>query len=189
MRWWIALVGIILSVQLAYGQFSDTDFIIKTVDQRVAEVGDTLTYSVTFHNPKDTALTQVVVIDYFDARLDNLSIVASSPVGSSIISGNTIITQDFDLQPGATYTITVRARISDRANPDDLIASAATLESPEESIHLSNRVETRVVPTRLPRTGALGRAAWLLWNLVPIVILISVGGLVVVSLRTRRRRI
>lgn len=164
----------------------DTDFILKAVDRSLVNVGDTITYTVTFVNPKSVPLHQVVITDYFDSRLDNLRIV-SNTVGVTVLSGNTMTAKNFDLLPGQSFSLVIQGTVSDRALPGNVITSAATLESPDASIHLSNRVETAVLPSALPETGELSRAAWFIWKALPLVLLISVGGWGMVSWRTYRR--
>jgi len=43
--------------------------------------------------------------------------------------------------------------ISNRANPGDVIANTASLESPDASIHVSNNAPVTILPGSLPATG------------------------------------
>lgn len=189
------LIGVLLAVltisqPVAYAdeeiEYQDTDFIVKTVDRSLVRVGETITYTVTFMNPKLTPLTQLVITDYFDSRLDDLTVISDAP-GNTLITGNIVITQDIDLAPGDSFSMVVQGRVSARAVSGNVITSGATLESPEASIHVSNRVETAVLPEALPSTGQLSRGAWLLWNMMPLVLLLSIAGFAAVSYRTYRR--
>jgi uncharacterized repeat protein (TIGR01451 family) len=129
----------------------DTDFVEKTVDRAVAGVGNVLTYTVRFANPKDVPLTQVMVQDVFDSRLDNVTLVSHSK-GNGSVSGNTVTVDGFELAPGEQMTLVVRATISNRAGPGDVISNFATLDSPDASVHASNTVRTTIVG-ELPDTG------------------------------------
>jgi len=129
-----------------------TPDVIKTVDREVAAVGDTLTYRIRFANPKDKKLREVVLTDTFDSRLDGVTVVSTSK-GSASLSGNTVtIDGGLELAPGETLTLVVRATISARAQPGDVIDNTATLSSPDLSTHASNTVYTAIVG-ELPSTG------------------------------------
>ena len=119
------------------------DFIIKHVDREVAQVGDVLTYTITWTNPKDRKLTQVVVEDTFDDRLDDVRVDSISK-GSASVSSNTVQVDGFELEPGEQVRLVVRATISDRAQPGDVIDNFATLSSPDASTHRSNTVQTTI---------------------------------------------
>ena len=145
-------------------------FIIKTVDKTVAQVGDSLTYTITFTNPKGNPLRQVVVSDIFDSRLDQVQVVSTS-LGNAILNGNTLTIQNLELLPGQQVRVVVQARISSRARAGDRIQNIASLESPDASIHFSNTVETLILPSTLPSTG---ESPW--WRLAGLMLLIVLGG-------------
>ena len=160
--------------------------VTKTVDREVAAIGDVLTYTITFTNPKDKTIEEVVVEDVFDSRLDDVEVVSTSK-GEATVDGNTVtVDGGIELAPGEQIELVVRATISGRASPGDVIDNTATLESPDLSVHASNTVTTTILAGELPDTGhGLAQRAprWLPFALV-------VGGLVAlaaVCLRQRRR--
>src|SRR5690606_5818248 len=64
--------------------FPDSAFITKTVDKTVAQVGDTLTFTIQFGNPKGITLNNVVIADAFDSRLSNVRVISNS-VGTPVV--------------------------------------------------------------------------------------------------------
>ncbi|NJL92213.1 MAG: DUF11 domain-containing protein [Anaerolineae bacterium] len=166
--------------------FPGSEYIIKTVDRPVAGVGDVLTYTITFRNPGSQFLVQVVVTDTFDARLDDIRVI-SEALGTTIIRGKTITVQEITLAPGQSASLTVQATVSQRARTGDLILNSATLESPEVSVNFSNQVVTSVITDGVASPRDQGGLSVLLWNAMPLVVVASMLGLLVVSLRTRRR--
>lgn len=128
------------------------EFISKSVDKTLAAIGDTLTYTIVFSNPKGIALQQVVITDTLDARLENIRVLSNS-MGTAIVTGTTVTVQGFTLLPGQRATLVIVATLSNRVRPSDKITNTASLESPNASIHVSNAVETMILPGALPTTG------------------------------------
>lgn len=161
----------------------DHVYVTKTVDKSLAAVGDVLVYTIVLGNPKEVPLTEVVVQDSFDARLDHVQVVSAS-AGQAVVEGSTLTISSLVLQPGETVMVTVAAQISSRAAPGDVISNVARFQSPEASVHMSNSVDVVVLPGALPATG---EAPW--WRL-PILLLIVVTWvlLAAVGMDVRRRR-
>jgi uncharacterized repeat protein (TIGR01451 family) len=132
--------------------FADSQFITKQVDKSIAQVGETVTFSIKLNNPKGNTLHQVVMSDTFDSRLDHLQVVSSS-LGAATLSGNILTVQGFDLLPGQQAIIIVAARISTLVQAGEVITNIAAMESPDASIHTSNVVTITILPTSLPQTG------------------------------------
>lgn len=155
---------------------------IKSVDREVAGVGDTLTYTILWPNPKDVTATEAVFEDVFDGRLDNLSVVSTSH-GTASVTGNTVRVDGFELKADETLKVVIRATISDRAGTGDVIGNTATLTSPDLSTHTSNTVHTTIVG-ELPVTGYEPVGSSHNW-LVPA--LLAGGLLALLGWRLRRR--
>lgn len=161
----------------------ESAFVTKTVDKPLAAVGEVLVYTITMGNPKAIPLTEVVLQDSFDARLEHVQVISSS-AGQTVLEGSTLTVSNLILQPGETVMITVAAQISNRAHPGDVISNVARFESPQASVHLSNSADVVVLPASLPRTG---ESPW--WR-VPVLLLIVAAWIVLaaVGMDIRRRR-
>ena len=142
----------------------DAKFIIKQVDKALAQVGNQLTYTITFTNPKAITLQNVVITDTFDSRLQNIELVSTS-LGTAVLSGNSLTIQGFALSPGQQAQVIIRATISSRAKPGDRLLNTAYFESPDASIHTSNTVETLIIPSGLPATGERSRVDYWVYGL------------------------
>jgi uncharacterized repeat protein (TIGR01451 family) len=117
----------------------DVDYIRKTVDNAYPAAGDTVTYTITAHNPKSIPLTEVVIYDVFDDRLERPTLVSTTH-GTGTFTGDTLIVSGFTLQPDESATIIVSAVVSGSFQVGNVIPNAAILESPNASIHVSNLV-------------------------------------------------
>lgn len=166
--------------------FVDTDYIEKAVDSPLASAGTTLTYSLLVKNPLDQPLQSVVVRDHYDARLENLRLV-SEPVGTVRLDANTVIIENITLSVGESLLLTLQAEVSSQSAAGTVLSSVATLEAANTTIHLSNETETTIIPSSLPATGEIDRAGWVLWKLMPLLVLLSVLTFAVISLRTYKR--
>jgi len=144
-------------------------FVRKSVDRTIANIGNTLTYTITFTNPRTVPLTNVVISDQFDARLTGIRVVSNS-VGTPNVTGNLVNLTGFQLQPGQSGTLVITAVISNSARAGDVIRNTASLESPDASIHFCAAVETAISPTVLPGTGEAPLNRWRL----PIALLTAV---------------
>ena len=143
----------------------DVDFIFKTVDNPLAGVGETITYTIRARNPKSIPLTQVVIYDVFDERLTDVQLISTTH-GVGNFNANTLTVSGFTLQPNEEVVIIASARIAS-LRAGDVIPNAAILESPDASVHVSNlaligdlpRSNTGnaalllVIPNQLPSTG------------------------------------
>lgn len=166
----------------------DSDYLEKAVDASLSTAGSTLTYSLLVKNPQSTPLQAMTITDQYDPRLENLRLV-SEPVGITRLeaSTNTLIIENLALAAGESVLVMVQAEVSAQAVPGDVITTAATLELSNHPVHVSNETRTTIIPSRLPATGEVSRFSWLLWKLIPLVLLLSVGGFVWISLRTHAR--
>ncbi len=169
---------------------SDPDYIEKTVDNPMATGGDTVTYTITAHNPKDIPLTQVAIYDVFDQRLENVRLISTTH-GFGTFNEDTLTVSGFTLQPGESATVAVSAQVTTDFRAGDVIPNIAALESPDASVHVSNLVlvgdsvagngggaETvMVIPGQLPSTGET--PLWTQSLASPLVILIVGTGIIV----------
>ncbi len=129
--------------------FTDLEYIDKSVDLTLANISDTLTYTINFTNPKSITLHQVVIQDTLDSRLENIQIVSYSPdydYALVQVDGHTVNMQGFDLAPGAGGELVIQAVISDAARSGDRITNQAVLASPDASMHTSPVIVTYVNP-------------------------------------------
>lgn len=175
---------------------AETDYILKTVDKPFATVGDTVTYTIRAHNPKDTPLTQVSIYDVFDKRLVDVQVLSSTH-GIASFSENTLTVNDFDLQPNEEALILVSARIAS-LNIGETIPNAAILESPDASVHVSNlalvgenpfgnfgsAAQVFLIPSQLPNTGEV--PFWHNWLMG--ILLAGVGIILTLAIFPRVRR-
>lgn len=157
----------------------DVEFVFKTVDNPLAQVGQTVTYTIRAHNPKTIPLTQVVIYDVFDARLVSPRLISTTH-GAGVFDGNTLTVSGFTLQPSEEAIIVVSAQIGS-LQAGEVIPNAAILESPDASVHVSNLAlvgsvarangggagQVVIIPGRLPATGGrlseLACSAWQTW--------------------------
>ncbi len=176
----------------------DTDFVLKTVDNPLATVGQTVTYTIRARNPKTIPLTQVVVYDVFDERLTDLRLISTTH-GAGVFNGNTLTVSGFTLQPDEEGVIVVSARIA-ALQAGETIPNAAILESPDASVHVSNLAlvgasaegnsgsasQVFIIPGQLPDTGET--PFWRGWLLgAGGVLLVVSGTLLFLAVRARRR--
>lgn len=156
----------VTNIQQEYIHTDELDYITKTVDKTVATGGDTVTYTITAHNPKNIPLTQVVIYDVFDDRFDNVQLVSTTHGSGSFVE-RTLTVSGFTLQPDERATIIVSAQITTDFRAGEIIPNAAILESPDASVHVSNLVlvgddvtgndgdsaTVLLFPSELPSTG------------------------------------
>lgn len=154
----------------------DTDFVFKTVDNPLATIGQTVTYTIRARNPKTIPLTEVVIYDVFDERLSDVRLISTTH-GTGIFNANTLTVSGFSLQPNEEAVIVVSARIASLIS-GETIPNAAILESPDASVHVSNLVlvgdhaeansggaaQVFIVPNQLPSTGE--SPLWRYWVIV-----------------------
>lgn len=143
----------------------DPEFVFKTVDNPLATIGQTVTYTIRARNPKTIPLTQVVIYDVFDERLSDIRLISTTH-GEGNFNGNTLTVTGFTLQPNEEAVIVVSARIA-ALKVGETIPNAAILESPNASVHVSNLAlvganafgnsgdasQVFVIPSQLPNTG------------------------------------
>ncbi len=144
----------------------------KTVDQPFAQIGDTVTWTVTLTNPCNIALNGVQVIDTVPPGMTIISVTTS--VGTASFSGSTITVNIGTLAPGQTVTITIVTTIDEGANVPfifDNIASDGTRTATARVVRASQQPATGVTPPVILVLTALGS---------------FLVGMVVVSLRRRR---
>lgn len=188
---WIlpSLVLITMAFRLVFlptptSAIEDTAYVSLSVDKPLAVVGEMLLYTLTISNPQDNPLSEIVIQQSLDPRLENIQVTAA---GQPILEGSNLVISGLALQPSESVTITIAAQISSRATPGDVLSNVAHLESPQASVHTSNVVEVMVLPTTLPATG---ESPW--WR-VPILGMLIAAWLILVTIgmdvRRRRRAI
>ncbi|MFC1960150.1 Calx-beta domain-containing protein [Chloroflexota bacterium] len=119
--------------------YGDTNYVHVAVDNPYPAAGDTVTYTIIAHNPKDIPLTEVVIYDVFDYRLERPTLVSTSH-GTGAVTENCLMVEGFTLGPGESATIIVSAVVSSALQIGETIPNAAILESPDASVHVSNLV-------------------------------------------------
>ena len=127
-------------------------YVQKSVNTTLASVGETLTYTISISNPKSITLTEVVVTDDFPVELENITFISSS-VGQGAVSGRRLTVSGFELPPGGSGIITVRATVAQGLPAGTRILNTAILESPNASVHYSQPTTTLILPGVLPATG------------------------------------
>jgi uncharacterized repeat protein (TIGR01451 family) len=166
----------------------ELEYLTKTVDKTVATGGDTVTYTITAHNPKSIPLTQVVIYDVFDDRFDNVQLVSTTH-GSGLFVERTLTVSGFTLQPDERAIIIVSAQITKDYRAGEVIPNAAILESPDASVHVSNLVlvgddvtgndggatSVFLFPNELPSTGETP-----FWR-DSILLMLALGGLLIAT--------
>src|SRR5690606_25746042 len=102
------------------------DFIRKSVNNPFAVPGDEVIWTITISNPAVIPLMNVVVKDTLDSALELLSATASA--GTVTTSGQDITYTQASLAPGASVTITIRARVRANAAVPFVITNAASMD-------------------------------------------------------------
>lgn len=146
----------------------------KSVDRPFAQIGDTVTWTLTVNNPGSTPYPNVHVIDNVPAGMTIVSVSASA--GSVSYSGQTVTFTKDSLAPGETVTITIVTTIDDGANVPFIFINTATWDDRSAS--------AQVIRASLqPATGILPP--------VMLVLMLGVVGVVaaaiVLTLRRRKR--
>ncbi len=161
----------------------DTPSVTLSVNTPLAAVGDTLIYTLVVSNSHDTPLTEVVIHDQLDPRLEKVQVLSSS-AGQAVVENEMLVVRGVTLQPDENITVTLAAQISNRAMPGDVISNVARFQSAQKAAQLSNSVEVMVLPASLPATGES------LWWRTPMLLLLVVAWVILVSIGmdVRRRR-
>ncbi len=146
-----------------------SDFIIKTVDKPLAQIGETVTYTITFRNPTDKAMGNATLQDEFDPRLEAITLV-STTIGSATLEGNRLTISGITLAVGEQVQIIVTARISGRAKAGDVIPNVATLSY--NPTYISNNAPVTILPNKLPATGEVSSSRRSLLGLLLIMVLL-----------------
>ncbi len=144
----------------------------KSVDKPFAQIGDTVTWTITLRNPNNQPARNVSVTDSMPDGLTIISASASS--GNVSFSGNTITYTNSSIGPGETVTITIVTRIDGGAFILENIASC----------DCGLTASARVVRASLqPATGIGNPIGIILLGLA----LISGLGAVMLALRRRQK--
>ena len=127
-------------------------YIIKQVNLEQAQVGDIVVFTIDVINPNPVAIGNVVVGDVLSPLVDYLS--ASVPRGSfSYDAGARTWTLNLGVMgPEERLTLTITARVNERAQPPNTLLNTAVLTS-SLGITQSNTTNTLIVPGELPGTG------------------------------------
>ncbi len=155
-----------------------SDFIIKTVDKSLAQIGETVTYTITFGNPTDKPIQNATIRDRFDPRLEALTLV-STTTGTTTWDGNNLTVSGIALTPGQQVQLILTARISDQAKAGDVIPNIATMSY--NPTYTSNNAPVTILPNNLPATGEKNEFPldWLLGGLI----LMSAGAYLIAKIR------
>lgn len=156
--------------------------ISKSVNPPVAQVGESVEYTIVVTNLGGTVATGVVVDDTLPAFLTPTGVSASR--GEATLSGQAVRVTIGDLEPGETVTITVRATVAATAaapnNRNLAIVSSTSPDGNPDNNQASVPLDT-ALPAQLPGTGDDGRGA------LPLAALLLGAALVAASLAVRRR--
>lgn len=127
-------------------------YIIKQVNLEQAQVGDIVVFTIDVINPNPVAIDNVVVGDALSPLVDYLS--ASVPRGSfSYDAGTRTWTLNLGaMGPNEQVTISITARVNERAQPPNSLLNTAVLTS-SMGVTQSNTTNTLIVPGQLPGTG------------------------------------
>jgi len=127
-------------------------YIIKQVNLEQAQVGDIVVFTIDIINPNPVAISQVTVGDALSALVDYLS--ASVPRGAFSFdpASNTWTLALGEMGPNERVTISITARVNERAQPPDTLLNTAVLSS-SRGVTQSNTTRTLIVPAQLPGTG------------------------------------
>lgn len=142
------------------------EFIRKTVNNPFAVPGDEVVWTITISNPAAIPLTNIVVQDSLASALELLSATASA--GTVTTSGQNITYTQASLAPGASATITIRARVRANAAVPFVITNAASMDfdgSPTLRVSSASIASVRSLPTT-------GETPW--WRL-PLLLLLAAG--------------
>lgn len=127
-------------------------YVIKQVNLEQAQVGDIVVFVIDIINPNPVAINNVEVGDALSPLVDYLS--ASVPRGAFSYdpAGHVWRLQLGDMAPNERVTISITARVNERAQPPNTLLNTAVLTS-SRGVTRSNTTQTLIVPNLLPETG------------------------------------
>ena len=147
----------------------------KSVNPPFAQIGDTVTWTLTVSNPGSTAYPNVVVTDNVPAGMTIVSVSASA--GSVSYSGQTVTFTKDVLNPGETVTVTIVTTIDDGADVPLIFVNAATWGDRSASAQV-------VRASAQPATGIVPPVV-----IVLLLSIVAAAALAIVLTLRRRRRI
>lgn len=127
-------------------------YVIKQVNLEQAQVGDIVVFVIDIINPNPVVINNVEVGDALSPLVDYLS--ASVPRGAFSYdpAGRVWRLQLGDMAPNERVTISITARVNERAQPPNALLNTAVLTS-SRGVTQSNTTQTLIVPNLLPETG------------------------------------
>jgi len=132
--------------------------ISKTVSPEQAAVGENFTFNIEVRNTGDTAVSNVIINDYFPEALDLTGATTSRGTAQLNTTTREVETRINPLNPGERATIVITARVNSTVKTPRTYRNRAYLDwdfHPGEVE--SNGVPYRVYPSgTLPGTGGLG---------------------------------
>jgi uncharacterized repeat protein (TIGR01451 family) len=127
-------------------------YIIKQVNLEQARVGDIVVFTIDVINPNPVAISNVVVGDALSPLVDYLSASVSRGSFSYDAGARTWTLNLGVMGPEERLTLTITARVNERAQPPNTLLNTAVLTS-SLGITQSNTTNTLIVPGELPGTG------------------------------------
>ncbi len=129
----------------------------KTASTPFAQVGDTVTWTITVSNPCNIPITDIQVIDTLPPGLQIVSVTTSA--GTASHSGSTITVNIGTLGPGQSVTITIVTLIEDGTNVPFIFDNRAETDcctSTARVIRASLQPATGLTPPMALIIGAVG---------------------------------
>jgi LPXTG-site transpeptidase (sortase) family protein len=128
----------------------------KSVDPRIAEIGDPVLFTIDVFNNGNTDALNVVLVDDIPSFLDILSVTISPDLGQPITIVGNRITIDFGtVTPSDFFTVRIRTRVNASARPPggENMVYLTTSSVDDDLTNNQDDVEVIIIAPRLPGTG------------------------------------
>ncbi len=127
-------------------------YLTKAADPQFAQVGDVVQFTIIVTNPNPVDLSGVVVVDQLPAELDFMNATTTQGSFTFDAGSNTVTFNLGTLAAGQTATMTIQARVNDKAQPGSTLRNVAVLfVDGQQRGHAIAEVE--IIPSIIPVTG------------------------------------
>ncbi|MBL8044960.1 MAG: DUF11 domain-containing protein [Anaerolineales bacterium] len=123
----------------------------KSVSPAVANIGDSVTYTIIVRNPSFVEAPNVTILDVLVPELTFVS--ATTTQGTFSVLRQDVFFTIGTINPQVTVTLTITARLNSLVNPPAVINNTAVLSTNGVPLTSSNMATLQTVPGVLPETG------------------------------------
>jgi uncharacterized repeat protein (TIGR01451 family) len=127
-------------------------YLTKAADPQFAQVGDIVQFTMIVTNPNAVELANFVLVDQLPPQFDFMNATTTQGSFTFDAGSNTATFNLGTVAAGQSATMTIQARVNDKAQPGDVLRNVAVLNV-DGRMRGQAEASVEVIPSTIPATG------------------------------------